>query len=72
MSWEDQGRQEHGWFGDGKAPEKPEDASGGGGMFGAGGLAQRIQAVAYGAVGALPQALRARVAAQYDAGIWHD
>ena len=37
-------------------------------IFGRNGLAQRIQAVAHGAVGALPQALRARAAAQYDAG----
>jgi hypothetical protein len=37
-------------------------------MFGQGGLTQRIQAVAYGAVGALPRALRAQAAAQYDSG----
>jgi hypothetical protein len=37
-------------------------------VFGPGRLAQRIQAVAHGSVGALPQALRARAAAQYDTG----
>jgi hypothetical protein len=67
VGWEDQGRQEHGWFGHGTAPAKANDASGEG-MFGPDGLAQRILAVAHGAVGALPQALRARAAAQYDAG----
>jgi hypothetical protein len=68
VSWEDQGRQEHGWFGDGKGPEKPKDASGSGGVFDLGGFVQRIRAVAHGTIGALPQALRARAAAQYDAG----
>ncbi len=68
MNWKEQGRQEHGWFGDGKGPEKSDYATGTGGMFGFGGLAQRIQAVAYGTVGTLPQALRARAAAQYGAG----
>ena len=67
MSWEDQGRQYHMWFGHGTAPVKAKDASDDG-IFGRNGLAQRIQAVAHGAVGALPQALRARAAAQYDAG----
>jgi hypothetical protein len=67
VSWEDQGRQEHGWFGDGKGPDRPKDASGSRGVFDLGGV-QRIQAVAHGAIGALPQALRARAAAQYDAG----
>jgi hypothetical protein len=68
MSWEDQGRQEHGWFGNGTAPEKFADAAGTSEFFGPNGLAQRIRAVAYGVLGALPQALRARLAAQYDAG----
>jgi hypothetical protein len=68
VSWEDQGRDDLGRFGDGKAPEKPKDTSGGGGMFGLGGISQRIQAVGHGTVGALPQALRARASAQYDAG----
>lgn len=67
MSWEDQGRQYHMWFGHGTAPVKAKDTSDDG-IFGLNGLAQRIQAVAHGAVGALPQALRARAAAQYDAG----
>ena|ERR1019366_6788040 len=62
------GRQEHGWFGDGEGPEKSEAASVSGGMFGPDGLSTRIQAVACGTVGALPQALRARAAAQYGAG----
>jgi putative RNase toxin 50 of polymorphic toxin system len=68
VSWQDQGRQKHGWFGDGKGAEKPKDAPGSGSVFGPGRLAQRIQAVAHGSIGALPQALRARAAAQYDAG----
>jgi hypothetical protein len=67
MSWEDQGRQEHGWFGHGTAPAASKDATDKN-TFGPDGLAQRIQAVAYGALAALPPALRARAAAQYDAG----
>ena len=68
MSWEDQGRNELGQFGDGKGPEKTKDTSSGGEMSGLGGFSQRIQAVAYGTMGALPQGLRARASAQYDAG----
>ena len=68
MSWEDQGRDELGRFGDGKALEKPRHTSDGGDTFGPGEFAQRIQAVAYGSVGALPQALRACASAQYGAG----
>lgn len=29
MSWEDQGRQEHGWFGNGTAPVNPKDGASG-------------------------------------------
>ncbi len=55
MSWEDQGRQEHGWFGSGTAPKTDQQAgSSGAGLFGPGGLDQRIHAVIYGAAGALP------------------
>jgi hypothetical protein len=45
VSWEDQGRNELGQFGDGKGPEKPKDTAGGNDIFGLGGLSQRIQAV---------------------------
>jgi len=38
MGWEDQGRQEHGWFGSGTAPEKSTDPSGTGDAFGPGQL----------------------------------
>ena len=68
MSWEDQGRDERGRFGDGKGSEKPKDTSADGGIFGLGGFSQRIQAVAYGTIGVLPHVLRARAPAQYDAG----
>lgn len=64
MSWQDQGRKEHGWFGDGTAPQAAKDASAGGGD-GPDGLARRIQGVVHGAVAALP-ALRRRAEAQLD------
>jgi hypothetical protein len=39
MGWEDQGRQEHGWFGSGTGTKiDNESASSDGGMVGAGGL----------------------------------
>ena len=67
MSWQDQGRKEHGWFGDGTAPQTVKDASAGGGD-GPDGLARRIQGVVHGAVAALPAALRRRAEAQLDGG----
>jgi hypothetical protein len=67
MSWEDQGRQQYGWFGHGTAPTKPGGASDTD-LFGPDGRAQRIRAVAYGAVAALPPAMRSQAAAQNDSG----
>jgi hypothetical protein len=57
MSWEVQGRQYHMWFGHGTGPGKGED-----GPFGPTEIGARIAAVAQGAIGALPAALRARAA----------
>ena len=67
MSWQDQGRQKHGWFGDGTAPQTAKDASAGGGD-GPDGLARRIQGVVHGAVAVLPAALLRRAEAQLDGG----
>ena len=67
MGWQDQGRKEHGWFGDGTAPQAAKDASAGGGD-GPDGLARRIQGVVHAAVAALPTALRRRAEAQLDGG----
>ena len=64
MSWEDQGRQEHGWFGSGTAPTTDnESGSSAAGLFRPGQLDQRIQAVIYGAAGALPASARKHAAA---------
>jgi hypothetical protein len=73
MSWLDQGRQQHGWFGHGTAQEAEDDGTEDddatdSDLFGPDGLRQRISAVAYGAVAALPSALRARAAAPSAAG----
>jgi hypothetical protein len=66
MTWEDQGRQDHGWFGNGtSAKDKETGASAGGGA--SGGLADRVQAVIYGAAAALPRELRNHPAARLDA-----
>ena len=68
MSWEDQGRQQHGWFGDGKASQTSAGGSGDGNAFDPGTLAQRIQAVAHGVIGALPSALSRRAEVQHHDG----
>lgn len=68
MSWLDQGRQYHMWFGHGTAQDRGSqreidpsvaDQS----------QASRIQALAYGAIAALPASLRAQAQAQYQAGL---
>jgi hypothetical protein len=46
MPWEDQGRQDHGYFGDGKGPEKPKDV---GGMFVPNAVTDRMIPTALGA-----------------------
>lgn len=67
MSWEDQGRQFHGWFGDGTAPPKPEPpTNGAASIFDPGAYEARIDAVAYAAVAHMPQADRQRQAASFD------
>lgn len=62
MSWEDQGRQEHGWFGNGTAPPKPKDGTSGATSTNTsrGDLAA---ALAYGAIASMPAAQRARAEA---------
>ncbi len=63
MSWQDQGRQEHGWFGHGTAPRQPDEVNARDEV--AGSLDQRLLALAHGAIGALPPALRRQAEAQY-------
>ena len=58
MGWEDQGRQEHGWFGSGTIPDGPADNSGDASGIGEQGLNQRPDAVIYGSVAAMPSGLR--------------
>ena len=66
MSWEDQGRQEHGWFGHGTAPPKLKpDGSDRGGRFGPDGLDQRLRAMGHTAIAAVPRTLRHHQAASY-------
>ncbi len=59
MGWEDQGRQDHGWFGHGTGPGGETVASGDG-MFGPGHLGDRAAAAVHGSLGALPRAMRAQ------------
>jgi len=66
MSWEDQGRQEHAWFGHGTAPTRPDDSDTADGAPES--LGKRIAAVAHGAIASLPPARRRRAEAQNDAG----
>lgn len=64
MSWQEQGRQTHGWFGHGTAPAKlqnaPSDTSSTEKSKG-----DSVLALAYGALAALPAAQRARAEAQF-------
>ena len=59
MSWEDQGRQEHGWFGDGRAPTNPKDAASGATSINTS-RHDLATALAYGAIASMPVAQRAR------------
>ena len=60
MSWETQGRQEHGWFGSGSDP-----SAGGGAPADAAALAHRIDAVAHTVVAHLPRRERGHVAVTF-------
>lgn len=62
MAWQDQGRQEHGWFGDGKGGRE----GGGDTLFGPDGRDPRIDAVAYGAIGHVPKSSRTHAAVAID------
>ena len=61
MSWEDQGRQEHMWFGHGTAPAKAKPVSGDG-------VPSRIDAVAHSALANMPRVNRGRATAWFDRG----
>ncbi len=62
MSWEDQRRQDHGWFGSGKAEATNGDSPGSDQQS----LDHRMDAVIYGSIAALPRALRAGAALRLD------
>ena len=63
MSWEDQGRQYHMWFGNGTAGNKATKAAPGSSVVGQS-TADRILALAYGALASLPTAHRGQAEAQ--------
>ena len=70
MSWQEQGRQEHGWFGHGASSLQQNDTTDGdASLFGFGGFNKRMSAVAYGAIASLPPALRAQAARQLNTHI---
>ena len=59
MSWEDQGRQEHGWFRHGTAPPKLDDKDAGDRFARTPEtLDQRIRGLGHGAIAAMPRRLR--------------
>jgi hypothetical protein len=64
MSWEDQGRQQHGWFGSGKGQDTNIDDLAPDGQS----LNQRIDAVISGSIAALPRTLRASADIRLDTG----
>jgi len=68
MSWEDQGRQEHGYFGHGTAPPKTGESEGAGGDRFArtsAALDARIRGLGNGAIAGLPARLRYHYAALF-------
>ena len=67
MSWEDQGRQYHMWFGHGTAGNKATKAAPGSSVVGQS-TADRVLALAYGALASLPTAHRGQAEAQYHNG----
>ena len=67
MSWEDQGRQYHMWFGHGTAADKGKKAAPGSSAVGQS-TADRVLALAYGALASLPATRRAQAEAQYNNG----
>ena len=67
MSWEDQGRQYHMWFGHGTAGNKAAKAAPGSSVIGQS-IADRVLALAYGALASLPAAQRRQAEAQYHNG----
>ena len=64
MSWEDQGRQYHIWFGHGTAGNKAAAAPGSS-VVGQS-TADRVLALVYGALASLPAAQRGQAEAQYN------
>ena len=67
MSWEDQGRQYHMWFGHGTASDQATKAAPGSSVVGQS-TADRVLALAYGALASLPAAQRRQAEAQYHNG----
>lgn len=67
MSWEDQGRQCHMWFGHGTAGNKATKAAPGSSVVGQS-TADRVLALAYGALASLAAAHRGQAEAQYHNG----
>jgi hypothetical protein len=69
MSYETQGRQEHGWFGHGTAPKtSADDQKDGqsGALFDPANQNVRFAAIAHAAIASLPAGLRTRSAARFD------
>ena len=67
MSWEDQGRQYHMWFGHGTAAGKVKQLTPGSSVVGQS-TADRVLALAYGALASLPAARHGQAEAQYNTG----
>jgi len=66
--WVYQGRQEHGWFGNGTSPQANDTGGTSSGQSADGDLPPRIRSIAFGAIGRLPASQRARYERQLDGG----
>ena len=67
MSWVNQGRQRHMWFGHGTAPDKEKTQVSDPSVMGKG-VEDRVLAIAHGAIAALPVGQRRQAEAQYHDG----
>jgi hypothetical protein len=68
MSWEDQGRQYHMWFGNGTAADKAIKKTAPGSSVVGQSTVDRVLALAYGALASLSVAQRKQAEAQYHDG----
>jgi hypothetical protein len=69
LGWQDQGRQEHGWFGNGTASARLRRQAGDDLLFESDGHAKRATSIVRGSVAAVPRSMRMKVAVRFDPAV---